>query len=1771
MNRKDGCFVFRRLFAAVLSVFLLITAMPLGGFAEAAENICNLSRANGTDSALAVMYVPECIYLTPKETEAFELVDGEYYLNCTDGNGNFTHCGADDRGSFYFLCKRAIHVSISVAFDCENGAVSGLTTETDGGLINDKEVVVSACNQSGLMTWKAEYLCDDGVTRSAVAYTYIYKPNRLPVGAASEARSVRHSKKYDYHGFVSVLWGASSCDGFSDSDGITAERASEMILLGNNGMTAADSLNPRDAKYFDGESEPSIAYCENGSSEITVASPIAHFCLDSSRFNRLSMLPNVRFGLAVTDAYHADGFRHAVELQSTDGTESFEILPMTNYTDGEQVIFNEKDNISPDVDISEIPSGGVKGYRIHTYGQSFCGNVTTETDQYICFDVCNNDKSVLRDAYYSCVNSSYEISQSEYTEASLQTYFAALKKAGELLGNPVAGYNEIADARDELEDARDGLQIKTAPVDYSEKKYADEYFYPTGTLFVKNLALFVAKNSETAKAAAEKTVCFHESHAVFDGGTSFADKKCGTGFVSLGIPIESDGEKIYAAYTLTDNPADANVLTGLCFVPEENSVENAGATKADSLVAWHKCNSGEDTMYSPKLSEYGAVKITDRDGKEGYLYAAFDRSVGSAVSSVTCMPASSDSELTAAGGFRSVKSFNDGKKLGVGFGGTDDICVYYRTVCSPISSERLRRVASEASGFIGNRSYTEESMRELEEAYGNAVEIIKDLEDGYTVSTQGMIEQSTRVLEAALDGLQTCVKLDAAGCTVLNGIKEFTIGKNASVGVSLTDVHAERPGYTLLGWTKEKGGEKGFFSLPLGTNEKLYAVWKENTGALKVCPDGGEWNFSSNTTLINGKSGETVIIPEPTRSGYRFDGWKSSTVNGKLTEKEENWEYTFGNSTTADSIRAEWTANSYSVAFHANNGSDDATILESFRYGEEKCLTENSFSGGALTFVGWSFDKNGNVRLADGAKVKNLAADDGAIVDLYAVWAAVDTMLIFDGNGATDGFVMPIAYGETENAPENGFSRVGYSFDGWSFSPDSTAIIKPGETIDFSGCHGVMTLYAVWAPLKYDIEFRDYDGTLLYEQSACFGEKPTFDGETPRRMSESDTEYQFVGWTPELDSVDGNRVYTAVYDEKPRYFDVVFKNEDGSVLQTDKLCFGSYPVFSGDTPQKARTDSTVYTFSGWDSELSPIDGDVVYTAKYSSSYRKYDVRFLNEDGSLLETVSVPFGSTPCCSGAVPVKSEDAKAFYTFCGWNGDTAPVSGDCEYTARFISTPKAKPVQGLTSAADYDKITILWVVSDEDDSVKKYIFRKTENEEAFVVVAEICDNSIGCFSDDTVVAGVVYQYRIVTENSYGLLSIPSDVIECTPLRDTESPSVKSIGLKNGEYIHGEQKITVTATDNRSLHSVKLSASTDGGKNWKLVGESFTSPFAFNIDTRSFRDGEIIFGAVAYDNAGNESDMLTVSCYIDNTPPCKISTVDAVSDSPMRAYVKWSKPSDDVSYYILEATYGGKTVGITVDGALCSYELPAPEPGGVYAFRVCAVDACGNKGEFSDYVTLTVLKDTGVPVIEEQVFETESDGAYIRYRVRANDDFGLKYIRIMASTDGESWIELLVKDFEKINGSLVSGDIDISGFDGGVIYLRAEAEDLFGNISSENGATEFFIELADNLTAVAHVPLKIGARMPSCTENGHEAMTVCAVCGKALTGGELLPATGHHDDNSDGVCDECGERLSDSADNINGDQSNCVCGKYHSGVFAWLVRFIHKLSYFFKNLFEIR
>ena len=131
-------------------------------------------------------------------------------------------------------------------------------------------------------------------------------------------------------------------------------------------------------------------------------------------------------------------------------------------------------------------------------------------------------------------------------------------------------------------------------------------------------------------------------------------------------------------------------------------------------------------------------------------------------------------------------------------------------------------------------------------------------------------------------------------------------------------------------------------------------------------------------------------VPQPTRTGYQYTSYKAVYSDVTTTGS-----FTLGTTPVAgtlQSIEPNYVGISYSVKFHVNGGEgQDEQVQEGFVYGTNKKLTtlaELGYSAPEGTvFFGWGTQPDSTTGLkADGSAQKSLTTEDGATVDLYAIW-----------------------------------------------------------------------------------------------------------------------------------------------------------------------------------------------------------------------------------------------------------------------------------------------------------------------------------------------------------------------------------------------------------------------------------------------------------------------------------------------------------------------------------------------------------------------------------------------------------------------------------------------------------------------------------------------------------------------------------------------------------------------------------------------------------------
>jgi len=220
-----------------------------------------------------------------------------------------------------------------------------------------------------------------------------------------------------------------------------------------------------------------------------------------------------------------------------------------------------------------------------------------------------------------------------------------------------------------------------------------------------------------------------------------------------------------------------------------------------------------------------------------------------------------------------------------------------------------------------------------------------------------------------------------------------------------------------------------------------------------------------------------------TRTGHSFVGWARSpdgAIEFYDAQSVTNLTKTDGEIVT---LYARWGAHSFTVVYLANGG--DGTMEDSiFSYNnEDKNLRPNAFTHpDDVLFLGWARSPSGHVEFHDGESIRNLTAEDGEVIRLYARWGTGTFTVTFDLNGGSGTAPIDevIEAGSSILLPGNdGFSKSGeYIFGGWNDSTDGTGTNFSAGTAFTPDSN--ITLYARWIKVEattFTVAFNVNSGT----------------------------------------------------------------------------------------------------------------------------------------------------------------------------------------------------------------------------------------------------------------------------------------------------------------------------------------------------------------------------------------------------------------------------------------------------------------------------------------------------------------------------------------------------------------------------------------------------------------------------------------------------------------------------------------------------------------------
>lgn len=154
--------------------------------------------------------------------------------------------------------------------------------------------------------------------------------------------------------------------------------------------------------------------------------------------------------------------------------------------------------------------------------------------------------------------------------------------------------------------------------------------------------------------------------------------------------------------------------------------------------------------------------------------------------------------------------------------------------------------------------------------------------------------------------------------------------------------------------------------------------------------------------------------------------------------------------------------------------------------------------------------------------------------------------------------------------------------------------------------------------------------------------------------------------------------YGGIIDQYP----VTFLNADGTAILdksgkeyvqwVDQGAKPYNPITAGDieTPTMASTAQYDFTFASWSGIDVNVTAPVTVTAVYSSTIRKYTVRWLKKDGVVVQTkTNVPYGSGVEYEGEWPTMTDNEASYIynIFTGWDKNTGFITGNTDVYARW------------------------------------------------------------------------------------------------------------------------------------------------------------------------------------------------------------------------------------------------------------------------------------------------------------------------------------------------------------------------------------------------------------------------------------------------------------------------------------------------------------------------
>ena len=510
-----------------------------------------------------------------------------------------------------------------------------------------------------------------------------------------------------------------------------------------------------------------------------------------------------------------------------------------------------------------------------------------------------------------------------------------------------------------------------------------------------------------------------------------------------------------------------------------------------------------------------------------------------------------------------------------------------------------------------------------------------------------------------------------------------------------------KKGYLFDKWYSDEGLtiENNFDEKIMG-NKTIYGKYNENKHTVTYINEGTTYYTEEVLDSFTAK-GPSV---NPEKEGYTF----------KYFSKDKKVAFDYNVEITEDiTLYAVYEINTYKVTY-INEESE--YHKEELTYKSEHEKIEDPFKTG-YTFIGWYNENEEKVEYPI-IVTKDITLHSKYEINKYTVTYINEGVKYIEDQ--------QINYKDKAVKPSVNPEKEGYTFKYWSIKENGEEYNFNAEIIED------ITLYAVYETNTYKVVFKNYDGSVLQEETLEYGSTPVYKKEVPTREKTEEYTYEFKSWDKKITNVTSNQEYIAIYKEIKNQYKIIFTNYDGSVLQEETLDYGSEVTYKGNIPAREKTKEYTYTFTGWDKEITKVLKNETYIAVYKEEKNKYTVTFMDEE-RIYGKKEVEYNSV-----VTDTENHPSKEHHIFKGWTLNdeiydfNSPVTEDITLKSLYekveepviTHTPTEWTKNNVTVSITSDHLDYKYLYKIDNGEYKEYTGEFTVSENCVVVAKSIKEN---------------------------------------------------------------------------------------------------------------------------------------------------------------------------------------------------------------------------------------------------------------------------------------------------------------------------------------------------------------------------------------------------------------------------------------------------------------